>query len=560
MGYDFSALLGPTLLTKTATTATTTTGSAGRSDTVGTLLQTSAIGQPAGRTAVMVYFSGGWCPPCRAFTPVLGQFHAAVGGRADIVTLSADRSEEAFAAYWGANPTVTWQAVPWADRARYQLLLASYEIVGIPALLVFDAATGALVTRHGVEAVTRDPRGLHFPYAPRSVRQVLADAGVAPLVKGRRLALFFDAPANAFRRDAYSWGLCSNCSLRQSGDKLWCPACPLLALCPDCAALDTEHALPNSSFAPFNAPPPPPPPDPANSTRQQPHLHQLRVVSPPDPATESRLVRQALLDGYLAAKARHEADDSEPAFEILMISFAKTPEDHTIHTANVPWLVVPFDTKFSTGFHLSLLYNVEYDVTAVVVLDEARNVINRNANLAIKKHRPVPFFPLKVVDLSESIISNNFDVYQKSIVVVFCESLVAATQNHHYNNHHFNTITTILNDVADFLYPSNETNGKLTCTVDNEQDFCSIVDGTTEPDFIFFTAAEQTEFTLSLRKWARLDAKETTPRLVVGNVRSGEFYTFPFPVGHFDGDNTDEDGLDKNGRTVVQVIRDFRSG
>lgn len=100
-----------------------------------------------GKKLIMVYFSAHWCPPCRGFTPKLIEKYnaSAVSNQVEVVFVSSDRDEEAFAAYFGEMP---WLAVPHADRDRKSSLSEKYGVRGIPSLIVLNA-DGELVTTEG---------------------------------------------------------------------------------------------------------------------------------------------------------------------------------------------------------------------------------------------------------------------------------------------------------------------------------------------------------------------------------------------------------------------------
>merc|ERR1719160_1400766 len=64
----------------------------------------------AGKTAVAVYFSAHWCPPCRGFTPQLaGWYNTALSAKGlKVVFVSSDKSEAEFTSYFGEQP---WAAL-----------------------------------------------------------------------------------------------------------------------------------------------------------------------------------------------------------------------------------------------------------------------------------------------------------------------------------------------------------------------------------------------------------------------------------------------------------------
>jgi len=94
--------------------------------------------QLKGKT-VAIYFSAGWCQPCKAFTPQLIQVYSklkiADGKDFEIVLVSADRSQEAFDDYFGKMP---WLAVDFADAETRSALSAAVGVQGIPMLAIFN--------------------------------------------------------------------------------------------------------------------------------------------------------------------------------------------------------------------------------------------------------------------------------------------------------------------------------------------------------------------------------------------------------------------------------------
>jgi nucleoredoxin len=117
----------------------------------------------AGKDHVFVYCSAHWCPPCRAFTPLLTSWVNKHGGakKVGLVFASNDRDEAAFKAYFGEMAAEAL-ALPFGDE-RIEAIGRQYEVKGIPTLLLFDIG-GKLVTNAGREGVAGDADGSRFPY------------------------------------------------------------------------------------------------------------------------------------------------------------------------------------------------------------------------------------------------------------------------------------------------------------------------------------------------------------------------------------------------------------
>jgi nucleoredoxin len=96
---------------------------------------------------VLLYFSASWCPPCRAFSPLLIDFYKKHkdSGKFEVVYVSSDRSLDEFEEYYGKMP---WSAIATdADSAQIKSALATrLKIQGIPALIVLEVKTGLFIT------------------------------------------------------------------------------------------------------------------------------------------------------------------------------------------------------------------------------------------------------------------------------------------------------------------------------------------------------------------------------------------------------------------------------
>ncbi|XP_077995351.1 nucleoredoxin-like [Glandiceps talaboti] len=117
-----------------------------------------------------IYFSAHWCPPCKAFTPVLVQFYKKLKDANkdfEVIFVSSDRSEESFDQYFSSMP---WLAIPYGD-PRVSQLSKRFEVSGIPTLVVIDD-TGEVITKDGRAAVSADPDGKEFPWSPKPVNNL----------------------------------------------------------------------------------------------------------------------------------------------------------------------------------------------------------------------------------------------------------------------------------------------------------------------------------------------------------------------------------------------------
>merc|ERR1719258_267634 len=137
-------LLGPTLLSKSGEVSTE-----------------KAI---SGKSAVAIYFSAHWCPPCRGFTPELAKMYKETfsGLGMEIVFASSDKNEEAFNSYFGEMP---WVALPFEKRDLKETLSKKYKVQGIPSFVVLGP-DGKTITTEGRKAVTNDPKGEKYPWIP----------------------------------------------------------------------------------------------------------------------------------------------------------------------------------------------------------------------------------------------------------------------------------------------------------------------------------------------------------------------------------------------------------
>ncbi|KAJ3079345.1 hypothetical protein HDU99_010985, partial [Rhizoclosmatium hyalinum] len=332
------------------------------------------------KTETKRFAAASWCPPCRRFTPDLIKYYklAHIQEKLDIVVVSSDREEVAHDGYFAKMP---WLSLPYVDRDRKKSLSEKYGVKFIPTLILLDAFKGEVLIRDFKSVVEKDLHGHHFPYPEKSIRSVLAQAAtVAPheSFNGKYLAIYFDALTFL----PQLWGKCNQCENDFSrGTRYQCEQC-WFNVCESChETIADKHDK----------------------------EHTFKTHPAPDLLAESLATRDALLKAYNEAKANGDA------FEVIQVSWEKTVDAHATHAEQVPWPVVAFDNKFESGFHLSRLYNVEPNTTAVIIIDQARNLINKEGGLA-----------LNAVDIDDSTVSNNFGLYEKPSVVVYLESVTDA--------------------------------------------------------------------------------------------------------------------------------------
>lgn len=103
-----------------------------------------------------LYFSAGWCPPCRAFTPSLVEFrnrHAEEGF--EIVFVSFDRSNADKQKYV-RKAEMPWPSIIGAKRRDAQQLAEQFSVDSLPTLVILSP-DGEVVTVDGRAAITSDP-------------------------------------------------------------------------------------------------------------------------------------------------------------------------------------------------------------------------------------------------------------------------------------------------------------------------------------------------------------------------------------------------------------------
>merc|ERR1712100_664142 len=119
---------------------------------------------------VALYFSAHWCPPCRSFTPQLAEWYKTdlKNKGLDVVFVSSDRDEEAFAEYFSEQP---WHALEYSNRQAKNDLSKALGIQGIPSLVILGK-DGSVINKDGRSAISGDPKGDLFPWHPKPVHDM----------------------------------------------------------------------------------------------------------------------------------------------------------------------------------------------------------------------------------------------------------------------------------------------------------------------------------------------------------------------------------------------------
>jgi nucleoredoxin len=151
----------------------------------------------SGKSAVGIYFSAHWCPPCRGFTPQLAGYYsdAFKGKGMEIVFASSDKDQSAFDEYYGEMP---WVALPYDKRDVKDALNKKYKVSGIPAFVVLGP-DGKTITTEGRKVVSSDPKGEKYPWIPptpaEKAKIVLDTLGSDAIAKvgNKAIGLYFSA-------------------------------------------------------------------------------------------------------------------------------------------------------------------------------------------------------------------------------------------------------------------------------------------------------------------------------------------------------------------------------
>jgi len=126
----------------------------------------------AGNKYLMLYFSAHWCPPCRGFTPKLGEWYKKnvdnfkkTDKQFEMVFVSSDSDEASFKSYFGEQ--ADWLALKYSERDAKSKLSDVFGVQGIPTLAVVDLSSGKTITTNARGNVGSDKEGKDFPWAEK---------------------------------------------------------------------------------------------------------------------------------------------------------------------------------------------------------------------------------------------------------------------------------------------------------------------------------------------------------------------------------------------------------
>jgi len=112
----------------------------------------------APRELYALYYSAGWCGPCRRFTPDLVRFYRRLKdeelAKVEIVFVSSDRSASDMVEYMEED-RMEWPAIPYNLLQKRQIV-HDYEVKGIPCLVLIDSE-GKVVSHSYEEGQYRGP-------------------------------------------------------------------------------------------------------------------------------------------------------------------------------------------------------------------------------------------------------------------------------------------------------------------------------------------------------------------------------------------------------------------
>lgn len=118
-----------------------------------------------------LYFSASWCPPCRAFTPVLAKFYNELKQKREdfeFIFVTGDQSRPDYEQYYAKMP---WCTVDIDDMFEANVVKGGVGVRGIPHLAIFDKE-GNIVCKNARGNVDEDKTGENFPWPTPTVQDL----------------------------------------------------------------------------------------------------------------------------------------------------------------------------------------------------------------------------------------------------------------------------------------------------------------------------------------------------------------------------------------------------
>jgi thiol-disulfide isomerase/thioredoxin len=131
-------------------------------------------------------FSASWCPPCRAFEPVLRAWYLEHGRKHNVELLFVSSDNDA-ASYREYRHEMPWLSLAFEARGAKSELGKIFEVEGIPTLLFIDHS-GKVIVPDGRGRITAEPAG--WPWPPKAVEE--AEVALGSINDRATVILFTD--------------------------------------------------------------------------------------------------------------------------------------------------------------------------------------------------------------------------------------------------------------------------------------------------------------------------------------------------------------------------------
>lgn len=125
-----------------------------------------------GTSIVGLYIGGLWSSECERFLskliPLEHQVRTNSSSSLQIIFVSCDKTHQDFTQHLAVMPE-GWAAIPYEERVYRRQILEHLKVNSLPAFILFDAATGELLTSAGTHGIAIDPLGRRFPWTGLSI-------------------------------------------------------------------------------------------------------------------------------------------------------------------------------------------------------------------------------------------------------------------------------------------------------------------------------------------------------------------------------------------------------